>query len=99
MSLYPLITKLSRITSHSATLIDNIFINNMENNIVSGLLMNDISDHLPVFVIYDCDYGKDKDDIIIKYRRVRTEESINAFRTGGKRCMKKLILTKPMKHF
>lgn len=38
-----------RETSHCATLIDNIFTNDTENNTVSGLLINDISDHLPVY--------------------------------------------------
>ena len=48
---YPLITKPSRITSSSATLIDNIFINHFANDIKSGLFFTDISDHLPVFTI------------------------------------------------
>lgn len=80
LSLYPLITKPSRITAHCATLIDNIFTNYMENSLVSGLLLNDISDHLPVFVIHDCNCGKEKEDHIINHRRIRTDESINAFR-------------------
>lgn len=62
MSLNPTTTKPSRITSHSATLIDNILTNNMENNIVSALLRNDIKDHLPVFVIYDCGCGMKMDE-------------------------------------
>ena len=32
-----------------ATLIDNIFTNELTNQIISGLLINDISDHLPIF--------------------------------------------------
>lgn len=47
MSLYPTITQASRITSHSARIIDNILTNNMENKIVR-LLVKDITDHLPV---------------------------------------------------
>ena len=47
--LYPLIDKPSRITQYSATLIDNIFTNELTNQIISGLLINDISDHLPIF--------------------------------------------------
>lgn len=46
MSLFPRITRPSTITSHCATLVDNRFI---DNNAISGLLINDISDHLPVF--------------------------------------------------
>lgn len=49
MSLFPEITRPSRVTSNCATLIDNIFTNDTENNTVSGLLINDISDHLPVY--------------------------------------------------
>ena len=50
--LYPLIDKPTRITQQSATLIDNIFTNDMNHdNIVCGLPVNDISDHLPVFSI------------------------------------------------
>ena len=45
MSLYPKITRPSRITPHCSTLIDNIFTNDIEDNTVSGLLIIDISDH------------------------------------------------------
>ena len=51
IGLYPLIDKLSRITQYSATLIDNIFTNELTNQIISGLLINDISDHLPIFYL------------------------------------------------
>ena len=78
MSLFPIITQPSRITHHSATIIDNIFTNNLEDNILSGLLINDISDHLPVFVIYNCDYSLKKDENIITYKRLRTEEALDA---------------------
>jgi hypothetical protein len=48
----PLITHPTRITSHSATVIDNIFTNNLDNHTLSGLLFTDISDHLPIFSIF-----------------------------------------------
>ena len=49
---FPLITLPSRITSHTATLIDNIFFNHVEHSYLrSGLLITDISDHLPIFSI------------------------------------------------
>ena len=51
--LFPLINKPSRITEFSQTLIDNIFTNNIETVNNSGLLINDITDHLPVFVKSD----------------------------------------------
>ena len=47
--MYPLIKKPSRITKNSPTLIDNIFTNNIESKLLSGLLISDITDHLPVF--------------------------------------------------
>ena len=51
-SLYPLISKPTRILSSStATLIDNIFTNNLELNMNSGILCTDLSDHLPVFQV------------------------------------------------
>ena len=50
-SFFPLISRPTRITSNSATLIDNIFTNDSKNCSASGLLFNDISDHLPIFTI------------------------------------------------
>ena len=49
----PLINHPTRITSHSATLIDNIFVNNpsIMQQLISGILFSDISDHLPIFTI------------------------------------------------
>lgn len=49
LSLYPVIIRPTRITAHCATLIDNIFTNNLNTTISSGLLVNDITDHLPIF--------------------------------------------------
>ena len=46
----PLITKPTRITSSTATLIDNIFTNRACNSF-HGILLTDISDHLPIFCI------------------------------------------------
>ena len=45
----PLITRPTRLTSHTATLIDNIFTNNIDDFVKSGFLATDISDHLPIF--------------------------------------------------
>ena len=42
--LRPLITKPTRLTSYSATLIDNILTNNIFPNALDGLFGNDISD-------------------------------------------------------
>ena len=39
------IDKPTRVLNKSATLIDNIFINNYEANVYSGIIVSDISDH------------------------------------------------------
>jgi hypothetical protein len=49
LALLPLISKPTRITEETATLIDNIFITN-PHNYNSGIIISDISDHLPIFV-------------------------------------------------
>ena len=51
LGLFPCINRLSRITSHSATLIDNIFTNCTNSQTKCGLLIIDITYHLPNFVI------------------------------------------------
>ena len=51
----PMTTSSTRVTSNSATLIDNIFANQLnDNNInhaMSGIIVTDISDHYPIFHI------------------------------------------------
>ncbi len=44
-SFYPLISNPTRITSHTATLIDNIFTNQLSDNVFTGIVLNDLSDH------------------------------------------------------
>lgn len=79
--LFPKIARPNRITSHSDTLIDNIFTNMLDSIIVSGLLLSGISDHLPVFVVFDANYRTVRDTDRSRYVRVRTEESINALKS------------------
>ena len=51
LGLYPIIDKPTRITDSSTTLIDNIFTNELSVNITSGIMFNDISDHLSIFAL------------------------------------------------
>ena len=51
--LHPLIIKPTRITKESATIIDNIFTNELQRVTFSGLIINDLSDHLSFFQICD----------------------------------------------
>lgn len=48
--MYPVISRPTRITSHSATLIDHIFINDVPAVTKSGIITIDISDHIAPFV-------------------------------------------------
>ena len=50
-SFHPQILKPTRITHHSATLIDNIFFNSLEHHTISGNILSGITDHLPNFII------------------------------------------------
>ena len=45
----PVITKATRVTDHTSSLIDDIYTNAPEKVIKSGICLADISDHLPVF--------------------------------------------------
>lgn len=47
----PMISKPTRITENSATLLDNIFTNILDREHLSGILCSDISDHFPIFSI------------------------------------------------
>lgn len=49
---FSLISKPTRLTSYSATLIDNIFTNNLSQNVLNGIVLNDLSDHLLVFAYF-----------------------------------------------
>ena len=66
---FPLITRPSRITCHTATLIDNIFLNDFFDRSRSGLLISDISDQLPIFSIHsinDVSLNYNQDPIVIR---------------------------------
>ena len=48
----PHILQPTKITNHTATLIDNIFFNSTEHFIISGNIVYDLTDHLPNFTIF-----------------------------------------------
>ena len=49
-NILPIITKPTRLTDHTATLIDRIYTNCLQ-NFTAGILKVDITDYLPVFCI------------------------------------------------
>ena len=50
-NMYPLITKPTRVTHSSVSLIDNIFTNTVHGDRNVGILYSDFSDHFPIFCI------------------------------------------------
>ena len=54
-SFFPLITKPTRITHHTATLIDNMFTNNVDqlDDSINGIIFSHISDHLPIVHMFN----------------------------------------------
>lgn len=84
MSYIPLISKPTRVTATSATLIDNIFTNNLTVNSTetcSGILYTDISDHFPVFYV---DNNSCSTYVNTKYitKRFYTDQNIAKFTTS-----------------
>lgn len=49
LSFIPTIDKPTRVHGNSATLIDNIFVNNIKGTVSSGNIVSDISDHFSQF--------------------------------------------------
>ena len=79
-SLLPIITKPTRITDASATLLDNIFIRNpLEYK--SGILSFDVSDHLPIFLLKQDFFHvpKAQDCITIKYRLINDKTLLDLY--------------------
>ena len=80
-SLIPQITKPTRITPTTATLIDNIYSNDIlgEYNQLHGILYTDISDHLPIFLLTKLN-NDIKDDVTIE-TRIYNDQTIASFKS------------------
>ena len=74
----PLIDKPSRMTDRSISLIDNIFTNNFDLNVSSGLFYNDISDHFPIFQITQKQFPIY--NISVYNTRIINDVSLNVFK-------------------
>ena len=70
--LIPTIHKPTRITHSSATLIDNLYVNMTNcNSIASGIILTDISDHLPIFTFIGRQTHNKKDKKMqVSYRKI-----------------------------
>jgi hypothetical protein len=79
---YPVILRPTRFSVTNSTLIDNIFINNITDDYYPGILINDLSDHLPIFYISDdiISHNVKPYSIIKRYRNI-DDKSIENFST------------------
>ena len=106
-SFIPLIIQPTRITSHSNTLIDNIFSNAIDPDIISGNLAAFISDHLPQFSIiphmfgnipgnksniYERDWSKfDRKNFVLAYFSVEWENLLKMYELNVDKSTKKFL--------
>ena len=79
-NMYPLISKPTRITSRSCTLIDNIFMNAVFENVETGLIYTDVSDHLPIFCLVKVNRSVQQHAANNVKKRVITDKKIHEFR-------------------
>ena len=68
-SLLPLITLPTRIAHNSATLLNHIRTNICDDNLDSGIIISDISDHFPIFYIRHFKDRTPKDTQELKIRK------------------------------
>ena len=80
LNLYPYIFAPTRVTSNTSTLIDNIFVSADVKVECSGIVIDDLTDHYPIFVktlmckspINHCLLSKAKSDYVYKNRNYQT---------------------------
>lgn len=77
---FQLISKPTRITSQSETVIDNIFTNIIDGKVVSGILITDVSDHLPVFAVHENYCYNVKETTTKKLARNRSKKALEALK-------------------
>lgn len=78
LGVLPLINRPTRISSHSATLIDHLYTNNISVNSLSGILITDISDHFAIFHInYNIDSIQGMSHTV--QRRITNTDNMNDF--------------------
>ena len=78
----PQIIQPTRITDHTATLIDNVFLNSIEYNTMSGNILTDIANHLPNFLIINRIGVLKKENIYKRnYTKTSQERIVNEVQT------------------
>ena len=80
--LVPVINRPTRVTDHSATLIDHIFTSCITaSNFYQGILVTDITDHYPIFHIAHFEINKEPTDEYIYKRNMSTSSYTSFFLT------------------
>ena len=85
INLLPVITKPTRITDTSATLIDNILISKLQQAYYSGIIISDMSDHLPTVIKLTNVKQDTKQQQTVTYRKIN-EENIRLINEDLKGC-------------
>ena len=79
--LYPTISKPTRFSRSTSTLIDNIFVSSLNEDYTAGLFISDLSDHLPIFFISSIKtQAKQMHEIVCTTSRTLTDSAIFQFR-------------------
>lgn len=76
-SLFPFITRPTRVTHTSATLIDHIWSTQLEGNTGNYIIQTDITDHFPTISQFQLEHAPQKPDFVFK--RVITSVSLEYF--------------------
>ncbi len=80
-SLMPTIYKPTRITEHTATIIDNI-LTYIDNTVESAIIVSDITDHLPTILVSNLNSKENiKQEPNITLKRRHTDDSINMLKS------------------
>ena len=80
-SFLPLISRPTRITNTSATLIDNFF-SNIRSEFKAGIVISDISDHFPIFIYCSNQYQANNFPNYVPKRHVYSDVNISRLKIG-----------------
>ena len=76
--LYPLITRPTRITGTSVSIIDKMLCSELCRNKVCGIVLSGTTGHMPIFVLCDNNTNEvNHEDPTVKYKRKLDEDSLN----------------------
>ena len=78
--LVPMITRPTRVTHSSATLIDNIYLKSSTSKTAAALLLTEISDHFPCLLFYGSANNRKADPVLIETRKMN-DNKLNALKS------------------